>query len=834
MGSATHNRAGEITYTQVGTNTFEVILTTYTRIETDADRPIISVDWGDGTLDTLDRDPGFPQNIDVDIRKNVYTTTHVFPGPGSYIVSIEDPNRNAGVNNIPNSVNVPFYIESKIIINPFLGNNSSPILLNPPIDDACVDAIYQHNPGAFDSDGDSLVYSLVTPRGINGDPIAGYGLPPGTIINSETGTVTWDKPTLAGEFNIAILIQEFRNGFEVGNLVRDMQITVGNCNNQPPVITAANELCVVAGTLIDTLVTAYDPDSNDVITLSATGGAISQVSGNQADFPQKIGIDSVKGVFSWQTGCNHVRKAPYTVLFKAEDNGNDVQLIDIHELSIKILGPPVKNVNTTATTQGINVNWTRSICPEVVSYQVYRKIDSLDFTPDSCSTGIAGANGYSLIGTTNNRDSVDLFDNTVVQGNNYCYRIVAIFPDGAESIVSEESCAKTIETAPIPLKASVQATSSNTGVIEVKWRNPINLDSLNFSGMLSYNLYTVINNQKTLLYSSTGTSDTTFTHADINTEDTRFVYQLELIENNLGAETILSTSKTFSSIFAAAQSADRRVILNWNYSTPWTNDTFIVFREQNLIFEPIDTVFTPSFEDDGLTNGTNYCYKILAIGKYASTNNTDSILNFSQEVCAVPEDLIPPCVSKITDSSNCIDVWNTFRWQTDTLACNGDLATISVYYKRNITDNYILLYTTNNPFVDTSFIHTGLQEVAGCYAFTATDSVGNESALTNEVCFDNCPVYELPNIFTPNGDNFNELVQPFPYQYIESIEITIFNRWGQQVYKTNDINVNWDGKHELTKLNCSSGVYYYVCTVNEQKLNGIEPRTINGFIHLMR
>jgi len=47
-------------------------------------------------------------------------------------MTMEDPNRNAGIINIPNSVNIPFFLETTLVINPFLGNNNSPELLNPP------------------------------------------------------------------------------------------------------------------------------------------------------------------------------------------------------------------------------------------------------------------------------------------------------------------------------------------------------------------------------------------------------------------------------------------------------------------------------------------------------------------------------------------------------------------------------------------------------------------------------------------------------------------------------------------------------------------------------
>ena len=830
--SATHNRAGEISYKQIGINKFEITLTTYTRIETEADRPFLTISWGDGAVDSLLRSPGFPQFISTDINKNQYTSIHTYPGPGTYAVSLEDPNRNNGIINIPNSVSVPFYIESQIIINPFLGTNGSPVLLNPPIDEACVDAIYQHNPSAFDEDGDSLAYELVNPRGESGLIVPGYEFPAGLTINSTTGTVTWDTPTFEGEFNFAILINEYRSGFLIGSMVRDMQISVKNCNNQPPILNPIKDLCVVAGTTIKLTVKAKDPDSLDVINLTATGGPLSEVEGDLATFDNSsIGIDSVSGEFEWITGCPHVRQNPYPVYFKAQDNDEVVQLLDIQTLNIKILGPKTEEVSTKATVNGIDVNWKRNICTEVSGYKVYRKINSTNLIPDSCVTGMPSGTDYQLITTISGRNSTNFFDQNLIEGNLYCYRIVAFFPDGAESIVSNEACSQTIETSPIPLNVDVITTTENTGEVFIRWKNPINIDSLNASENLFYKLYEVINGVPSLIYTGNDLSDTTFSHININTT-LQHNYLITLLEEVTGQENELSSSEAASSVFLTAAPANQTVKLSWNYLTPWQNDTVLILRAQLGVWEVIDTVFNNSYSDKNLTNGTEYCYKVMTIGGFENYDST--LLNNSQEVCETPEDIIPPCVPTVFTQSNCDTDENRFYWDGDTSDCNTDLSSITIYFKRFPEDDYNILTEITTPWTDTSFVDNGRLEVAGCYKFTATDSVGNQSKDNKEICFDNCPYYSLPNIFTPNDDRINDLLTPFPYKYVKEMNLEIYNRWGRQVFQTNKLDINWDGKHQLTKLNCSSGVYYYTCILSENRLEGLRDRIINGFIHLAR
>lgn len=275
---ATHERAGEITYRHISGLTYEAKILTYTFAPSPADRPELEILWGDGTSSILER----VEKIDLanDIRRNVYIGQHTYSGASTYILSMEDPNRNYGIINIPNSVNVPFYIETKLVINPFLGPNDSPVLLNPPIDQGCVGIPFVHNAGAYDADGDSLSYKFTICKTVGGTVIPGYEYPNVAdpthpagdfTIDAVTGDIVWDSPTLQGEYNFAFIIEEWRNGLLISTITRDMQVEIATCNNTPPVVHVIADTCVRAGTTLRLNVRATDAD-NDKITLTATGG----------------------------------------------------------------------------------------------------------------------------------------------------------------------------------------------------------------------------------------------------------------------------------------------------------------------------------------------------------------------------------------------------------------------------------------------------------------------------------------------------------------------------------------------------------------------------------
>lgn len=92
-----------------------------------------------------------------------------------------------------------------------------------------------------------------------------------------------------------------------------------------------------------------------------------------------------------------------------------------------------------------------------------------------------------------------------------------------------------------------------------------------------------------------------------------------------------------------------------------------------------------------------------------------------------------------------------------------------------------------------------------------------------------CDVY-IPNSFTPNDDDRNDLFAPtFQCEY-NYFSLTIFDRWGNTVYTSNNINGKWDGKFKSNP--CPDDVYVYkleaIQKANDKKI------TRNGHISLFR
>ena len=96
--------------------------------------------------------------------------------------------------------------------------------------------------------------------------------------------------------------------------------------------------------------------------------------------------------------------------------------------------------------------------------------------------------------------------------------------------------------------------------------------------------------------------------------------------------------------------------------------------------------------------------------------------------------------------------------------------------------------------------------------------------------------YKLPNVFTPNGDSFNDVFEPIVtgIDLIVNAKTVIFNRWGNILWDTDDPLIQWDGKSKLTKMDCPSGTYFYVCDITYQGETGEEKLHLQGAITIVR
>lgn len=837
---ATHQRSAEISLKHVSGNTYDATIVTFTFSPSPADRPDMLIHWGDGTQDVLIRTE--KTNLPNQVTRNIYTynleagalaARHTFPGSGTYTVWIEDNNRNYGILNIPNSINIPIYVETTLTLNPFIGANSTPIMLNPPLDNACAGYPWYYNAGAVDTDGDSLSYELVDCSGHVGEPIPGYSLPQTSgvfTIDSITGMVAWLNPVLQGEYNIAIRVTEWRYGNAIGSVLRDMQIIVAACNNLPPEIGECKDTCILAGQTLQMELNAFDFD-NDVVAIYATGLPFQQ-SPNSAILVCEPDTSSCKAFFIWTPNCQQVTKQAYQLLIKATDNAQPIQRSNYKLIKIKVIHPAPILTEVTSVGKSMQIKWRSGYCKSATAYKVYRSIGQGP-EPGFCTTGLQSTD-YTYLTTTTDSSYIDTNAGNGLQGGiMYCYRIVANHLPDIESRASNTLCGTLLKDLPVITHVSFETSDEQNSTLKICWSAPTEIDTLKHAGPYGYQVF----EQKPAatnwvpISDTLSFSDSTFYRLVQNPETLLdwYRYKIALFNLSKNATYTIGFSDLASSEFLQAEPSDYRAILQWRAQIPWNTTSYNISRRQhaNDEWDSISTTYLRNFTDTGLENGQTYYYRITSIGSYGSNGYPNPLINHSEVVRVVPFDNIAPCAPTISHTTNCVSETVTLSLKFETDDCAEDAVLYHIYNSSNE-----LIATIEPPVQQFTLPYLPGQ----CYYSIAVDEASNESEASELDCtlFEEClPSILVPNVLTPNADGYNdELIASITGMY-ESITYLILNRWGIRVFETTDPQLKWVGTFQQGTT-CPDGTYYYIATIYYTTSKGKQQKVFKGAIELLR
>ena len=130
---------------------------------------------------------------------------------------------------------------------------------------------------------------------------------------------------------------------------------------------------------------------------------------------------------------------------------------------------------------------------------------------------------------------------------------------------------------------------------------------------------------------------------------------------------------------------------------------------------------------------------------------------------------------------------------------------------------------------DTTYIDnfTHLNQAEYCYRVIAIRDDGIQS-ISNTRCVATPFALWVPDAFSPNGDGDNDVFKILG-KYIFGYHIVIFNRWGEKMYQSDNIDDSWDGNYQGSP--CPNGYYYYRINATGTKGQG---SNIDGMMLLMR
>jgi gliding motility-associated-like protein len=280
-------------------------------------------------------------------------------------------------------------------------------------------------------------------------------------------------------------------------------------------------------------------------------------------------------------------------------------------------------------------------------------------------------------------------------------------------------------------------------------------------------------------------------------------YCYQQITNYTNGTRSISLSKCGTAISTTTPTAVENISTIVNDGTldlRWTQDPAFVASEYSVsksiggTYVSLNSTSATSLIDNEYSRDLTSCYKITY--KDACNNVSPA----SIEAC-------PILLIGTLEANNAITLsWNSYEgWK------NG----VDHYIVEKFNQQGQLLLTINTG-ANTSYVDNtqDLLNQISIYKVTAVAiSAGIVSSVSNLVTLIKEPNLFYPTAFTPNGDNLNDIFNVFG-QFITSFEMKIFNRWGELMYATDDIDKGWDGLYKGTLM--PEGTYVFRASIKDQ------------------
>lgn len=325
-----------------------------------------------------------------------------FNDAGGYYISYERCCRNGTINNllVPGDAGSVFYLEFPAVQT---FTNSSPVFNVVKGDYICLNRPFTFDFGAKDADGDSLVYTMVTPyNGYSSTsvpyparPTSPDALPvfraapyptvrwasgfsetnaiPGTAplgVNARTGllSVTANR---VGLFVFSVEVVEYRKGVAIGRVRRDFQLRVIDCpRNDAPVLllkAPGSQAFYKPGTVLQLKDTDQaclnlfltDPNANQRLTVTNGSGALSGLSITPGVVSSGNGRDTTTTQFCFDACALYNNGNPVTLRIQATDDGCPQGITTNLDILVQVSSTP--NVKPVASTDLRNSQTTISV-----------------------------------------------------------------------------------------------------------------------------------------------------------------------------------------------------------------------------------------------------------------------------------------------------------------------------------------------------------------------------------------------------------------------------------------------------------------------------------------
>jgi gliding motility-associated-like protein len=875
---ASHIVGGDIYYDYLGNSNYRFYITIYRDCASTGaayDDPLILAVYpqGSATTSQLISVP-FPGSVILPIEFNnpcgtaptglcvekaVYTTLiNLPPITGGYNITYQRCCRGPAITNLVSPDNTGLTLTAHV---PGLETgafaNSSPRYTNYPPLLLCNNDQLVFDHSATDPDGDQLVYSLVTPyagadavtpqpnppppppyypvtwaSGFNASAPLGPGS--STVINSTTGLLT-STPQMLGVFVVGIRVQEYRNGTLIGQTVRDFLFKVLNCNLVLSAILPTQEQLSTFESYCQGLTVNFENDSY--------GGTV-----YQWDF----GVNGITTDVSSAFSPSYTYPAPGTYDATLVINPGEPCTDTAHMIV------------TVNNEFSVSYNTIDSICIVGNSFDFYSQTVgssaqsyTWDFGPDASVTSASTQNVMDV--TFNTSGSIPI---TIEADNGDCTASytadIYIFPEPIAGIVLPQG----YECEGL----TVSFGNSSTGIAYNNWDFGVPGTSTDTStqqtptftfpqggtyditligsstGMCADTATTIITVNELLTISFTHNdslclTDNSFWFDGTMTGPSTTQYEWDFGQN---ANPANSSELDVSNVVFDSAGVHTITLTAWfDNCYQYASDQIFIFRVptidftdvpgprcvpatvqfQNLSQADSPMYYTWTFGDGDSSTNTNPSHIYENVGSYSVGLEVITTEGCVDTLYMLQQDLItvhPSPTSKFIVDPEVTDICNARIQFTDqSIGANS----------------YFYLFDDSTYFSEEQHPIHNYQTGGTLYPMQiATNEFGCKDTSYQKLMIEPFSIY-VPNSFTPDGNEFNDDFNGLFGLEVYGWELSIYNKWGEMVYQTNDPQFGWDGSSQGTLV--QQGTYAYVLKyISCDKPEGWQ--TITGHVNLLR
>lgn len=391
------------------------------------------------------------------------------------------------------------------------------------------------------------------------------------------------------------------------------------------------------------------------------------------------------------------------------------------------------------------------------------------------------------------------FTHAYAGGDTYAISVEGIFEEAETNCAQRDTTITTIDDLIV----------ADIGQVEVLDQNSIQIDYSFPDPNVAYRLEVAEN----------GDTDFTFATYELEGNANSFVvegfsdtrqnyYCFRIASVNRCDETLNLYSDTICSIALQATAGDLVNNLNWTTNTA-DFDSYQVTRDG----ETLEITSQTSYEDVDVECQQVYEYQVSA-----QKGGVQSISAFVA-LTAVRTDVLP-AIDEFSLTTQGLGL--ALSWEAI-----PEVQQYYIYREGNDQPLQVIDSLENK----TDYVDQQVEiDVEYCYQVSYLDVCGNESQLSTQFC-DMVPTrgsVVFPNAFTPNGDGLND-VFIYKTNLIERIELQIFNRWGEMIFYTDQIDTGWDGMYRGGFA--PEGSYIYQAKIVDQLGNQFQQQ--GSFILLM-